>query len=475
MLRRLAWVALVCPGAATACASGSTELPPGLELPDESSGEDGGTIGPINPTTSLTTVAGSESTARPDDTGDDSGDTAADSSDTGETLCGNGAIDGREKCDGDELGVDDCVSQGFDEGTLACTSDCAAFDTAQCVEYECNNDLIEGEEVCDGTDLAGADCASEGFDVGDLACSRDCTALDTSACVLFSCGNDNVEGAEICDGSDLDGETCSTQGLEGGTLSCAGDCMAFDLAACACEEEDIGSMEGVSVTSGSTAGEDDSLPVSCGSGGGSDRVIGFTASTAGDYVFDTEGSGYDTVIAVFDSCDADSEIGCNDDTVGVTSSLSVTLSAGQSVVVVVDGFLGDTGAWDLNVNAAPTDCFEEDIMTMIGSPATTGTTVGEDEDFSLSCGGATGSVEHVLRFEAPATATFTFDTVGSDYDTVLAAFETCAESSELACNDDTDDVQSEISLDLVDGQEIFVVVSGFLNETGAYTLNITQS
>ncbi len=462
-----------------ACAVGSTEQPPGFMIPategDDGDDDGGSTLGPINPTTGLTTRGSSDSMSL-ESSDEGVADSTGTPQDTGTDTCGNGELDDGEKCDGDDLGRDDCITQGFDEGTLGCSDDCMTLDTTRCIEYECGNDLIEGEdEVCDGTDLADADCVSEGFDVGELACSKDCSGLDTSACVLFSCGNDNVEGNETCDGSDLAGATCASEGLEGGTLSCADDCMGYDLGACDCEEEDIGGMEGVSVTSGNTAAEDDSLPVSCGMGGGADRVIGFTAATAGDYVFDTEGSALDTVLAVFDSCDDTSEIACNDDTVGFTSSVSVTLAAGQSVVVVVDGYSGDTGAWQLNVNAGADGCDEEDIMGMVGASVTTGTTAGEDEDFALTCGGATGSVDRVIRFVAPATATFTFDTVGSDYDTVLAAFDSCQESSELACNDDTTDLQSEVSVDLTAGQEIFVVVSGFNTATGAFVLNVAQS
>lgn len=55
-----------------------------------------------------------------------------------EDLCGNGAIDDGEDCDGDELGEADCVSQDFDYGTLACKDDCT-FDTEQCVDDPCYN------------------------------------------------------------------------------------------------------------------------------------------------------------------------------------------------------------------------------------------------------------------------------------------------------------------------------------------------
>jgi cysteine-rich repeat protein len=143
-------------------------------------------------------------------------------------TCGNGAVDDGESCDGDDLFGEDCVTQGFMGGTLLCAANCGGFDTGGC--FVCGNDLIDGADVCDGTDLAGADCASQGFISGELACAVDCSAYDTTQCV--SCGNDAIDGADVCDGTDLAGETCASQGFVSGELACAADCTDFDTAAC---------------------------------------------------------------------------------------------------------------------------------------------------------------------------------------------------------------------------------------------------
>ena len=47
------------------------------------------------------------------------------------TMCGNGAIDAGEECDGFNLDHQNCVSQGFDGGTLECGEGCL-FDTSEC-------------------------------------------------------------------------------------------------------------------------------------------------------------------------------------------------------------------------------------------------------------------------------------------------------------------------------------------------------
>jgi len=445
----------------------------GTGTPSDDDDDDGG-IGTIDP---VTGVPGDDSTDATDGGSETGGPTGGESGalDTsGGASCGNGTIDGDDKCDGDELGDETCLTQGFDEGELACTAECE-LDTTACIAYECGNDLIENDEVCDGLDLDGQDCTTQGFDAGQLGCSRDCSLFDTDGCVLFSCGNDTLESNETCDGSDLGGETCASQGLEGGTLACADDCAGFNLAACTCVEQDVGGSTGTPVATGSTNAEDDSLPTSCGGGGGNDRIVGFTAPSAGDYTIDTIGSGYDTVLSVFSSCDTDTEIVCDDDGgSGLTSAATVTLAAGESIVIAVDGYMGDTGSWELNISSGGGSCGEVDIMGDLGSPVASGSTAAEDSHFTQSCGGA-DAVEAVVVFVAPANGSYTFDTVGSDYDTVLAAYDDCTDGSLLTCNDDTTDLQSEVTVNLTAGQEIFIAVSGFSGDTGNWVLNAAQN
>lgn len=145
--------------------------------------------------------------------------------------CGNGAIDDGEECDQLDLGGADCTTLGmrFDRGALGCNEDCT-FDASACVTWECGDDMINGADVCDGTDLGGEDCISQGFDGGDLACAEGCAALDPSGCHV--CGDGSIGGDEVCDGDDLDAQTCVTQGFDGGTLGCNADCGSFDTSGC---------------------------------------------------------------------------------------------------------------------------------------------------------------------------------------------------------------------------------------------------
>jgi len=142
--------------------------------------------------------------------------------------CGTDTIETPETCDGSALDGEGCTTQGFTAGTLLCRANCTGFDTTGCTL--CGDDVREGSELCDGIDRGGEDCLSQGGDGGVLACNSTCDAFDTNGC--FGCGNDRVEGAEVCDGSDHDSEDCSTQGFVGGLLDCSGACDAFVTTGC---------------------------------------------------------------------------------------------------------------------------------------------------------------------------------------------------------------------------------------------------
>ena len=158
------------------------------------------------------------------------------------STCGNGKVDGKEACDGADLGGKTCNTEGFAAGTLACSKLCT-LDTSKCTT--CGNGKIDGKEACDGTNLGGKTCATTGHVAGTLACTKLCT-LDTSKCT-WTCGNKKCEfgedaflcsadcgsakcgdssllAGEQCDGKLLGGHTCKSLGFSGGTLTCAEDC-----------------------------------------------------------------------------------------------------------------------------------------------------------------------------------------------------------------------------------------------------------
>jgi len=148
-------------------------------------------------------------------------------------LCGNGAINPGEDCDGTNLNGKTCASTGHGTGTLSCGASCL-FDYTQCSlppSELCPNGNIDSGEACDGTNLNGKTCASEGHGTGTLLCNSACQ-FDFSQCSLDGgfCGNGNIDRGEDCDGLNLNGQTCQSLSHGSGNLLCS-SCL-FDYSQC---------------------------------------------------------------------------------------------------------------------------------------------------------------------------------------------------------------------------------------------------
>jgi len=126
---------------------------------------------------------------------------------------------------------------------------------------------------------------------------------------------------------------------------------------------DLGSALGLAVATGTTVGETDDVMPECASGsrGASDVVYRWAAPTAGRFVFDTYGSGYDTVLHLRGADCA--LMACADDSVGrsVQSHIALELEAGAVLMVAVDGTGASRGDYVLNIGQPPeseADCFD---------------------------------------------------------------------------------------------------------------------
>ena len=142
-----------------------------------------------------------------------------------EAECGNGSLEGDEKCDdGNTASGDGCsadcsaVEEGYEcpPSGGACTKANPAPK-----EAECGNGSLEGDEKCDDGNTASGD-----------GCSADCSAVEEGyecppaggACTKANpepkdavCGNGTLEGDENCD----DGNTASGDG-------CSADCSTVE-------------------------------------------------------------------------------------------------------------------------------------------------------------------------------------------------------------------------------------------------------
>lgn len=215
---------------------------------------------------------------------------------------------------------------------------------------------------------------------------------------------------------------------------------------------------------------DNTTQASCGGAFGGDDLLDFTAPVDGFYMLSTAGSGFDTVLYVRDGGCNGSEIACNDD-VGFdddTSALVVPLVADQSVILAVDAN-GAGGEYSLTLDVVP--CPGE-ALAAVAPQSVDGSTIGAANVRSGSCGGI-AAPEIAYAFTAPIAGTYTFDTFGSGFDTVVYVRDgTACEGPELACNDDAGGLQSQVVVDLAADQTVTIVIDGHSTNYGEYTLGI---
>jgi hypothetical protein len=124
---------------------------------------------------------------------------------------------------------------------------------------------------------------------------------------------------------------------------------------------------------GSTFGRANMLNgATCGGGGNApDYAYQWTAPSGGSYTIAT-GAYFDTVLYVRDGGCGGAELACNDDTTsGFQSEVTVPLVAGQSVIIIVDGYGNASGTYFLYIfEATPT---ETPTPTETATPSETGT------------------------------------------------------------------------------------------------------
>lgn len=102
---------------------------------------------------------------------------------------------------------------------------------------------------------------------------------------------------------------------------------------------------------GDTVAEANDYGPSCFPQCAADAAFSWTAPAAGVYTMDTQGSAYDTGLYVLDGpCGNGPELECNNDVFGEQSALFISLAAGQTVTIIVDGYGLEEGPFQLRIH-----------------------------------------------------------------------------------------------------------------------------
>jgi hypothetical protein len=123
---------------------------------------------------------------------------------------------------------------------------------------------------------------------------------------------------------------------------------------------DLGSSLGAPVISGATSGASEFTPQCVPDSSAPDQSFKWTAPATGTYTFTTFGSNFDTALHIIYPFDAKGSLGCSDNSSGThQSSVTLNLTGGQVIRVVVDGYGTATGSYALNIyacNSPPSTC-----------------------------------------------------------------------------------------------------------------------
>lgn len=438
-----------------------------------------------------------------------------------------------EICDGRDNDCDDAIDEDFPD-RLCCVETYQCPLGNLCIDGECQKD--------DGTvQSGGSGSTDECSNAGDCpfgeycengrcvsaggVCLSDSDCLAGNRCEDFICVPGVGSGACTYDFECESNEVCEAGQCVPNTGFCYvdADCESgFECVGLVCVPTDgtvnpmvdfCSSAVAFSNTDraeGSTDNAADVIRPSCAfrNSEAPDLVYRWRPQTTGAYTIDTNGSGFDTVIALFDNCsEIAQELQCDDDGGDSTrSAITVNANAFQTYYIVVSGYFSTaSGNTVVNVNlegATPPDCTVNsdcdsgerclngqcepvstdgfcDVTTSVSTNVEqSGTTQALSNVTRPSCGmSSSDSPDAVFRWRPTRDGVHTLSTAGSDFDTVLAVYEDCStNATDSACNDDGSGDTSELEFSAEAFQTYFVVVTGYkTQQSGDYVLNISDS
>ncbi len=115
------------------------------------------------------------------------------------------------------------------------------------------------------------------------------------------------------------------------------------------------------------------------------------------------------------------------------------------------------------------DC--SDATEVFSGVPVMGTNVGATGTDITSCTlNDTASVWY--RWMADCDGDVRFSLCGSGFDTAISAWDDCFQTTQLACNDDSCSLQSEVTVSATIGTEYFIRVAGYNGATGNFTLEV---
>jgi hypothetical protein len=94
------------------------------------------------------------------------------------------------------------------------------------------------------------------------------------------------------------------------------------------------------------------------------------------------------------------------------------------------------------------------------------------DNYSPNCGFAGGAPDVVYSFSPTIAGELTIALCGSVYDTEVYVYQD-TQGNIIGCNDDSCGLQSQLAVPAFAGHTYFIIVDGYSNSSGAYSINVT--
>jgi subtilisin family serine protease len=209
----------------------------------------------------------------------------------------------------------------------------------------------------------------------------------------------------------------------------------------------------------------------------------WTAPSNGFFKIDTIGSNHDTYLSVFtgSAVNSLSRIGFDDDGGGNRTSLyNLNATAGTTYRMAIDGYLNNS-LGSINLNIAPTAPPNNNFANRIGLTGATANATGSNIRATGEAGEPTqnGTTESVWwTWTAPSTGNYTFDTIGSNFDTWLSVYTGSAVNSLSLIGFDDDgggNNTSKLTRSVTAGTTYQIAVDGWQSNIGQIQLRIAPT
>ncbi len=208
----------------------------------------------------------------------------------------------------------------------------------------------------------------------------------------------------------------------------------------------------------------------------------YTATCTGCVNVSLCGSSFDTMLAVYEGCGCDPDVGAllayNDDHCGTRSDLTLNVTEGEQYLIEVGGFNSYAGEGVITISCSTADCPPANDFSRFAAAIEDEAEVPFNTEHATVDGPRHFMYGPNIWFEYTAVCTgqVVVDLCNSNYDTKVAVYTgVTSEPSAaemIAANDDACALQSKLVFDAVENQEYLIEVGGFSHEVGQGVLRV---